>query len=288
MITIRVPATSANLGVGFDSLGLALEKYNTFHVSYGPSLLAVTGNDWQGSAMEHLCVTSYDHARKQLGLDFALARLDVASEIPMARGLGSSATCVVAGVAIALWQRNQNVDLTELLTLCLEIEAHPDNLAAAIFGGFTNAVSHKDGVLVQALPYHPALVFTLCIPKIQSKTEQARALLPKTCDYPTMVHNLSRIPLLLSGIQHNQNDWIALALDDRLHEPYRVPLIPGFQALKAAALQHGYYGVYLSGAGPTMMCIGDGKETAMDPTQFPDWAFEPIAIADKGVEIDVQ
>ncbi|MBI3962555.1 MAG: homoserine kinase [Deinococcus sp.] len=262
---VQVPATSANLGPGFDCLGLALGKYLT--VTMTPQLGAVTvENHGAGMALlptnaSHLTAQAIRCYWESIGHRASGFHLRVESEIPLARGLGSSAAAIVAGVALGALSADPSYDLAqrkaELLPLCHTLEGHPDNVAAALLGGLTIACILPEGVLALRRAPPPGLGAVLVVPRDQGKasTHEARAMLPESIPRADGIYNLGRVALLLEALSQGRFELLREAMQDKLHQPYRLPRYRGAVAGLEAMLAAGAYGVCLSGAGPSLLAL---------------------------------
>ena len=259
-VTVRVPATSANCGPGFDSLGLALTLYNdfTFTISdetFGFSLeVEGEGKDSFHASGRNMAFASFlavwnkltDH--KRIGID-----VHMHNQVPKSRGLGSSSTAIVAGVTAASILSGANLTLDEILQEANAMEGHPDNVAPAIYGGFTisfqeNSVAHT----LRTIPKMP-LQFIAVVPDMQLATHMAREAIPKEIPHPDAVFNSSRTALLVAALLENRPDLLQYALEDKLHQPYRAKLIPGLTEVFAAGEEAGAYKCIISGSGSTLL-----------------------------------
>ncbi|MDA8425951.1 MAG: homoserine kinase [Treponema sp.] len=265
-VVIQVPATSANLGPGFDSLGLALDLYDRFTVEQADGVVI------EGCAPEHanednLFVRAYRRGLEELGLAFRGLRVRFDAEIPITRGLGSSSACIVGGLLAAEAAgvdecRNGSLDKQALLDLATEIEGHPDNVCPALLGGF--AVSIREGRRVSTIrsDIDEGLVFNALVPPFPLETAKARAALPDRIGFHDAAFNAGRAAMVAAAFLSRDYGKLDLACRDRLHEPFRAPLIEGFREIEAAARESGALAVFLSGAGPTIMAIC-GRENAL-------------------------
>lgn len=256
-LTIFAPATSANLGPGFDCLGLALPFGNRFRVqraerASGHSYRFV-GSDEKLDEESNLFLL----AAKQLAVraETRLPALDVvvAAGIPLSRGLGSSASAVVAGLLAGNRLLGDPLDREAILGLATEIEGHPDNVVPALLGGMTVAVKAGDRVVQAPLPLASALGLVAAIPAFTLSTKAARAALPAVVPFEDAVYNVGRTALLTAALVTGRHELLVDALGDRLHEPYRQAFVPGMREVVAAARTAGAFGVTLSGAGPTLL-----------------------------------
>ena len=263
-IHIHVPATSANLGPGFDSLGLALNLYDRFAVEPADAVVI------EGCAAEHanednLFVRAYRRGLEELGLPFRGIRLRFDADIPIARGLGSSSACIVGGLLAARAAgedecRSGSLDRQALLDLATELEGHPDNVCPALLGGF--AVSILEGRRVSTIraDVEEGLVFNALVPPFPLETAKARAALPDRIGFRDAAFNAGRAAMVAAAFLSRDYGKLDLACRDRLHEPFRAPLIEGFREIEAAARESGALAVFLSGAGPTIMAICGAEE----------------------------
>jgi homoserine kinase len=271
---IRVPATSANLGPGFDCLGVALTLHNELEVSWVDE--GTRGHDLAGCAVEvtiegegadalphdrsHLAVRALEHGLDALGGDTAPARLHLrqVNRVPLARGLGSSSAAIVAGLAAALALRGKPLDRAWLLEHAMHLEGHPDNVAPAIYGGATAAFVDETGRAGCLALAPPDLRVAVAIPGLHVSTAKARAALPSQIPLADAVFTISRAALLAASLASGRYDLLREACRDRLHTPYRAPLVGPFDAVAAAALEAGAAGVFISGSGPTMAAFTTG------------------------------
>lgn len=257
MIKVMVPATSANLGPGFDTLGLALNLYNTFIFEEIPQGLEILGCDEGFSNEDNLIYTSMIKTFKEIGYKANGIRITVEAEIPVSRGLGSSAACIIGGIMGANQIAGNPLSKDELLKIATEIEGHPDNVAPALFGGLV--VSTMDGgkVYHNQINVAKGLKFIALIPEFTLSTKEARGVLPISIPYKDAVYNVGRVSLLLSALSNGRFDLLRVALKDKLHQPYRGILIPNFVNILSKCEEIGSLGTFLSGAGPTLMALID-------------------------------
>lgn len=260
-IQVRVPATSANLGPGFDSLGLALTLYNDLRFDIAETdELTVTGEGESELRAETRTIahTAAHRVFHLLQLDIPGVRLSLDNRIPLARGLGSSSAAIVAGLFAANeWCRqteNRALLPSQLLDLANAIEGHPDNVAPALIGGLIVSATRVDGsvsavqVSTDKLPR-----FAVWIPEVQLETKKARGVLPEMYSRADAIFNLSRSALLVAALVASDFEALREALRDKIHQDYRAPLVPGFDAFSNAAVEAGALGVTLSGAGPSIL-----------------------------------
>lgn len=277
MIEITVPATSANLGPGFDCLGLALSLSNRIRVERAATtVLRGCPSQWAGA--DNLFLRSFRHACQLLRVAVPEIAVEFVTDIPPARGLGSSASLAVAGAAAALLlhavtdfrpdaeysdflHRPENLNF--LLRAAADIEGHPDNAAPAIYGGFTAAATEAEesGIIVSHSPAPEAWRFAACIPDFNLETSVARKALPDTYPRADVVHAISHAALTALAIQKEDLALLGRACQDRTHEPYRRPLVADFDVVEAACREQKAAAVWLSGSGPTILSVFDAAHT---------------------------
>lgn len=258
-----MPASTSNLGPGFDFLGLALSLFLEVRVlgsargdSHEFAQLEGTAAAWPAGATNHF-LRAYDLAAKRLGLRAEPMRFSARSEIPIARGLGSSGAAVVAGLRLACAMTERPASPDQLLAWGLEIEGHPDNSSAALLGGCTLSVPVPGGsVRVVRQPLHADLAFAVAWPSRGFPTPAARAVLPKQVPFADAVENPRRLALLLEGLRTADPELLALGGEDRLHVPYRMPKIEGAAAAIEAARASGAWLATISGSGSGLVAIG--------------------------------
>lgn len=288
-ITVRVPATTANIGPGFDSMGCALALYNYITCEVLPAgKLVITGCPEQYQNEENLAVQGYRAVLSRLGLPNEGLSLNIRAEIPVCRGLGSSAAMIAGGAAAANLLHGASLSSAELLAVTNEIEGHPDNLAPAIYGGLTASLV-EDGIpRTVRLPLSPTLRWVAAIPNFELSTHLARAVLPKEVAFVDAVYNASHVAVLVGALGRGDRELIAMALRDRLHQPYRESLIPEYGKVKAAAEQCGAIAFCISGAGPTLLALTDEASFA---AQFAEkckrlehrWNIMELAVDTEGI-----
>lgn len=262
-VTVRVPATTANLACGFDTVGCALSLYNTLSFTLSDTL-SFTGCDEEFQTPDNLAFRGFDAVYAHLGRPAPAVRIDISSYIPVCRGLGSSAAMLAAGAAAANALSGAGLSKADLLSIVTPIEGHPDNLAPAFFGGLV-ASSLCDGrVWSASYPVHASLRFVVLSPDYTLSTHAARAALPASVPFADAVYDLSRLALLPRAFESGDEEMLALCLSDRLHQPYRRSLIPGFDEVRSLASALGCGAFCISGAGPSLLCVSRDPELAHD------------------------
>ena len=259
-IKVSVPATSANIGSGFDALGLAVTLYNT--VTFEESeVLDISSAD--GTRIprgeSNLVYRSAKGLFEKVGKQIPPLKITQTNPIPMARGLGSS-SCIIAGLLGANRMLGDVLNTQELLTLATSIEGHPDNVAPALLGGLTSSVFEDGKVYSVKRNVDETLCFAAIVPDYKLLTEAARAALPKEVSHKDAVYNLSRAALVPAAFCEGRHDLLAIATEDKLHQPYRMPLMPGSKEVFDMARLCGAKAVYVSGAGSTVMAVAEKAE----------------------------
>lgn len=266
VVVVRVPATTANLGPGFDTLGLALRLYNRVRLTPNGTgtMRLVSGLDPDGRlGAESMIAEAADlyfrrRGALRLGCDVMLE-----GDVPPARGLGSSVTVrlgVVAGLSVLT---GGGLDRGRLLDLVAELEGHPDNAAPAVYGGFTVAGCVGDSVRCVAFPIPPRARFVALIPRYEVKTREARTLMPASLSRTDAVHNLNRAALVTAAFAAGDLPALRGLFDDRIHQPHRRRLIPELDRVIRAGEEAGAIGGWLSGSGSTIMCLTERRAAAV-------------------------
>lgn len=264
--TVRAPASSANLGPGFDSLGLSVPLFTTLRVT--PQERTEIVPLGEALAQTPADESNYLYRAMQLvaqhtGMSLPPVKLEIETQIPLARGLGSSAAALVGGVVAGNLLLGEPLTRQELLDLAAREEGHPDNVAPALLGGIVVATADHLGTHYVRLDPPASLGVTVLIPDFKLSTSQARAVLPQEYSRADAVHALSHAALLAAALAQGQLDLLKHAMQDRLHQIWRAPLVPGLSEILQQAHEHGALGAALSGAGPTVLCFHDTRE----PTQ---------------------
>ena len=255
-VKVKVPATSANLGSGFDVAGLALTLYNTFTFELSEDGLNIKGCPEQFCNENNLTYQAFKRAAEVCGLEYQGVNIECSGEVPYTRGLGSSSTCIVAGIVGAFAFKDKVEERQEILELATSIEGHPDNVAPAIFGGVTVSVMEEDNVLTLNIPVKHDYRFVALIPPFTLSTEQSRAVLPQILPRKDAIKNASHLALMVASLINGYDEGLKLGFKDRLHQPYRGDLIAGFDEIMAVLEKdEQVLGAYLSGAGPTIMAV---------------------------------
>lgn len=270
-VTVKVPATSANLGPGFDCLGIALPIYNTITIE--ETVLPGTGieiNLMSENAVldemifdnipkdeNSIIYKAVEMLYNSIGQEPSELKINVQSQIPITRGLGSSASVVVGGLIAANKLLGSPADTTALLSIATEVEGHPDNVAPAILGGFVLSSQEDDGTIsCEKLTWPDEWDITVCIPDFELSTNIARSVLPENVPLQDAVFNAKHLAMLIQAVNTKDIKLMKKALHDKLHQPYREKLVPGMkEIMEAFKHEDGVIGCVLSGAGPSILVI---------------------------------
>jgi len=259
MAKVKIPATTANLGPGFDSLGMALKLYNYVEMGEIPEGLEI---DIEGEGADVIARDETNVVYEAAKTVFAKAgrtpkglAIRLINNIPVARGLGSSAAALVGGVMAANCLLGEPLDADTLLQIAVEMEGHPDNVAPAFLGGVVVSAFMDGKVVCRKIATPEGLLGVVAIPHFHVSTAEARGVLPASIPMSDAVYNLSRSSLLVTAFANNDFNLLASVMHDRLHQPYRTGLIPGLQTVFEAAREAGALGVALSGSGPTVIAF---------------------------------
>jgi len=264
MIKIRVPATTANLGSGFDCLGLALKLYLNLEIEETENSLVI---EYQGEGAEKFSLKKKEETLIWKSINLVLKKthkdihkkglkIKVLNKIPITRGLGSSASAIIGGIVGAA--RLYGIDLTnqEMLGLALSLEGHMDNIVPALIGGLTLAYKTGQGEIKWARIKTPLdLRIVLAVPEFTLNTKEMRKVLPQKVTLSQAIFNLSRSALLVNALQNSDWEVLVEAMEDRLHQPYRTPFIPGIEEMFSQIKKTGLAGVALSGSGPSIVSL---------------------------------
>ncbi|HEV8230004.1 MAG TPA: homoserine kinase [Candidatus Limnocylindria bacterium] len=263
-LRVRVPASSANLGPGFDSFAVALPLLAEFELRSAKAWSVAVDGDGTGipTGEDNLFVVAARAAAKAAGRDLAPHHVAQRSAIPVARGLGSSAAAIVGGVVAANAMLGGPFDRRSLLRIASEVEGHADNVAAALYGAFTVALPDEGGPVATRLVFPRTWRLCLLIPGSPLSTEEARAVLPSQVSRADAVFNLAHGAALIAAVMRSDGALLALAMADRLHQPARTKLVPALGEIITAAREAGAFGAALSGAGPSVIAVAPARLSA--------------------------
>jgi len=289
MIKIRVPATSANLGVGFDCLGLAVSLYSTATFEPNNKKLTITGCPVEFQTTDNLIYRSFEAGCNFLNQTIPKVKITIENNIPISRGLGSSAFCIVAGLMGANAWFGDTLNKQQLLELATEIEGHPDNVSPAIYGNLGASFMDKQAVQTVHFKVASDLHFVALIPDYPVSTEKARQILPTEMSYQTAIYQIGHAVALSKAFELGDLSLIKTAIVDKMHEPYRSKLIPDYQAAKNIAESNEGI-MYISGSGSTLMAITPSNQAAekiiLDiKKSFPNWETHHLNVDTQGAII---
>ena len=252
---VRVPATSANLGSGFDCTGIAFRKYDVFSFEKTENTVEFENFESKYSNKDNLAYIAYKKVCDVVGCDAYVKIKSIKTDIPITRGLGSSAALIVAGAYAANILTGQKLSVQEIFEICNAIEGHPDNIAPALFGGLCTSIVANGKPKAQKYTVSDALCFTAIIPDFAVDTKAARAVLPQNISREDAIFNMQRVALLPHAFEKGSIELIKLVTEDRLHENYRKPLFKNINQIEKAAYECGAISFTVSGAGPTCLAL---------------------------------
>jgi homoserine kinase len=258
MITVRIPATSANLGPGFDCLGLALNLYNYIHVEKSDTFqIHLKGSYTENlpTDQRNLVWRSMCELWKTIDFPIPIVSLTLETYIPPARGLGSSSAAIIGGLVAANAYAGSVLSKRDILQLANRLEGHPDNVTPALYGGITLAVETAENILARTLLSQPNFNVLAIVPDFLLETDKSREVLPTMVSRRDTVYNISHAALLVEALIHEEYEFLQEGMLDRIHQNQRASLVPGLPETLEAALQAGAYGAALSGSGPTVLAI---------------------------------
>ena len=261
-VIVRVPATAANLGPGFDAIGIAVEMWNEVTVEHGPFQVVNEGVGAESISTDdsNLVVVGARAAYASRRARFPDLKFHSVNEIPLARGLGSSSAAIVSGIVAGFALQGDGCDPNEALELAAEIEGHPDNVAPAILGGCQIGVKSGDRWITSEISLPDDLHAVVLIPNYIGKTSEARGVLDDQVSREDAVFNIGRSALLVNALTTGRLDLLRYATEDRLHQPARAGIYKGLNTIIKAALTGGAHGAFLSGSGPCVMAFATGQE----------------------------
>jgi len=271
MPLVRIPATTANLGPGFDTLGLALDLYDELTIEAAPELeITVTGEGESSipRGAENIACRAILAVFNRVGRQPPGIKITMHNNIPIARGLGPSAAALVGGLVGANTLLGAPLTREELLNLATELEGHPDNVAPALCGGLVVAARDGDRVYCRRLEPPPGLMTVVAIPQCTLSTRVSRGVLPAMIPLNDAIFNLSRVAVLLAAVQVGDLELMGRMMEDKLHQPYRLPLVPGIDAVFKAARAAGALAVALSGSGPSVIAFCRGRRPEVGPAMI--------------------
>ena len=265
-VSVNVPATSANLGPGFDCMGMALNLYNTITLERSDRFaIEIEGQGAEGLSQgeDNLLYQAVYAVYQRAGRPMPTLRLRCRNEFPPNRGLGGSAAAIVGGLLAAQALEELSFPQRELLDLAASLEGHPDNVTPALLGGFQIVVSDGVELITSSVPVRRKIRAVLFIPDLEMPTQRARALLSQEVSRFDAVYNIGRAAMLVLALSHGQWELLRIATQDRLHQAARESMFPIMGGLFDAAREAGAAGVFLSGAGPTILALTNRNTRAI-------------------------
>ncbi|MDO5089455.1 MAG: homoserine kinase [Leptotrichiaceae bacterium] len=290
---IKVPATSANIGVGYDCLGVALDYLLELEVEESDKIeFFENGVPFSIPIEENLIFEAIKYTEKHLVKNIPSYKINIRkNEIPMSRGLGSSSSAIVAGILTANGFAGSPMNIDQIAKLAVEMEGHPDNVIPAIFGGMVLTAHDKETLVYSTLKNSDDLYFYVMIPDFQLSTERARSVLPKSYLVSDAINNMSKLGLLVDAFNKGKYENLRFLLGDKIHQPYRFALINSCEKIFEASKKYGALGEYISGAGPTLISLNYDDDEFLENMKkeletLPDkWTIEKKRINSEGAEI---
>jgi homoserine kinase len=299
MFRIKVPATSANIGPGFDAMGLALELY--LQIDVQPLDNGIQKIVWSDPSItplpddKNLILTALKTTLRRLGHEqqgFELIIHDC--QIPFSRGLGSSASAIVAGIVAANELCAKKMNTKDIIDWATELEGHPDNVVPAILGGMSISIQSAEKVYSTQIPVPEKLAFAVLVPDFELSTKLAREALPESYSKSDCIHNLSRAAFLVASFNNNSTEGLREALNDRIHQPYRIGLIQDGATVLDKTRELGAIGEFISGAGPTLIALYDKSNSEFKHLLSEElsklstnWTLLDLDVCRQGVTVEV-
>ena len=265
-IKIKVPATSANLGPGFDTLGLALDLWNETVITPADDFFVRAKGEGAGlvaKGKNNLIVRAAQKLADHIGMPLPAFHADCVNQIPLSSGLGSSAVAILTGLLAGNALLENPLSNEGILNLAAKMEGHADNVAPAMMGGLVVSTMNDGKVIARQIPIGIKIHATIVLPDIYISTKEARAALPRKVSMKNAVHNISRTVLVTEAFRNGDLSLLGEAMADKLHQPYRLKLIPGAQSAMDAAREAGAAAVALSGAGPSVIAFSSKAESGV-------------------------
>ena len=291
---IRVPATTANLGSGFDCIGAALSLYNEFTftpIETETLVIAVQGLEAArvNTDATNLAYQAFLKLYSRIDRTPPVIQIEIRLGIPLARGLGSSATAIVGGLLGANALAGNPLSPAEIMQLAIEMEGHPDNVVPALIGGCQLAATSASGWAIADIPWHGTIVPVVAIPNFELSTAEARSVLPTEYSRADAIFNTAHLGLTIRGLETGNAAWLTAALTDRIHQPYRQKLIPGYTDVAQAVIAAGGYGMVISGAGPTLLALSSAESSEAVATAMTEaWATHDVIAVAHPLTVDMQ
>ena len=290
---VRVPGTSANIGVGYDCLGVALDYFLEMEVEESDKIeFFENGKPFPIPIEENLIFEAIKYTEKHLVKNIPSYKVNITrNDIPISRGLGSSSSAIVAGILIANKFAGDVLDMDKIAELAVEMEGHPDNVVPAIFGGMVLTAHDKDKLVYSSLLSSDDLCFYVMIPDFKLSTEKARSVLPNSYLVSDVINNMSKLGLLVNAFSKGEYQNLRFLLGDKIHQPYRFALINDSEKIFEMSKKYGALGEYISGAGPTLISLNYDNDEFLENMRkelekLPDkWTIEKKKINLYGAEV---
>ena len=290
---VKVPGTSANIGVGYDCLGVALDYFLELEVEESDKIeFLENGKPFSIPIEENLIFEAIKYTEKHLVKNIPSYKVNIVkNDIPISRGLGSSSSAIVAGILIANKFAGDVLDINEVANLAVEMEGHPDNVVPAIFGGMVLTAHDKENLVHSSLINSDDLCFYVMIPDFKLSTEKARSVLPKMYLVSDAINNISKLGLLVNAFNKGEYNNLRFLLGDKIHQPYRFALINDSEKIFEISKKYGALGEYISGAGPTLISLNYDNDEFLENMKkelselSDNWTIEKKKINLKGAEV---
>jgi len=292
VVKVTVPASTANIGPGFDTLGLALNLYNEYTFEEIDKGLIIEGCPDIFDNKNNLVYKSFMITAKKLGEKVKGLKISMNTHIPISRGLGSSSACIVGGVYGANYLYNGGLSKDELFEIAVMIEGHPDNIAPCVYGGLTASIVEKNKPYTMHYNINDKLKFCALIPDFETSTKEARKLLPATINFCDAVFNISRVSFLLKALEIGDINMIGISLKDKLHQMYRATLIHECDDVSEICIVNGSSAIFISGSGPTLMNITDNDKLpelikdSISKLKY-EWEVKLLKIDRNGAKVEI-
>lgn len=287
LVRIKVPASIANFGPGFDCVGAAVSLYNFIEMDFAQTSEIVISGEGRGKipqGEDNLVYRAAQVILKKMNIEKQLF-IKLENGIPIARGLGSSAACIAGGMLAANYLLGNPFSQEEIINFAVEMEGHPDNVVAAIVGGVTISVKVKSKVVYKKLSLPSSLKIVMAVPEFELSTQEARKVVPKLIRLEDAVFNIGRTALLVASISQGDFTFMDVATQDALHQPYRSLLVPGMDEMLENAPSKGMVACFLSGAGPSVVGLAL-EEKAKEAGEFLVGVFEKKGVKARYLILD--
>lgn len=293
MVKVKVPCSSANLGPGFDSIGIALNMYNVFSICEIDTGLIIDGCPKEFQTTDNIIYKAMNIIFKEVGYTPSGIKISIEeSNIPMSRGLGSSSSCIIGGMVAANYLCGNKLSKEDIVDLATKMEGHPDNVVPCFLGGLVVSLFDGNKTYFEKISLKSDIKFFAIYPNFNLETKKARSVLPKELNFKLAMSNIASSSFLVASIANNNLRNIKHSMKNVIHESFRESLIPNFSDIKNKALSLDALGVYLSGAGPTIMAIVDKNNLNFKNSMNTfinnldnDWTIKELTVSLNGTTI---